>query len=286
MELELPRALAVLAEPPTPETARIAGLLGLEGPLRASSFTDLFVLQLHPYASLYVGAEGALGGEARDRVAGFWRALHLDPPSEPDHLAALLGLYASLGDREHDAASDRERAAWRHARGALLWEHLWCWLGPYLRKVDQVADGPYAAWGRLLHGALSAAAQETPAPPRVPLHLRLAPPLPAADAESRDWIDALLAPVRSGVILTRWDLARAARDLGVGLRAGGRRFGLEGLFQQDPGGTATWLATEALAAADAHARDAERLGVIAEFWASRARQTADALTLVPAHGAR
>ena len=35
-----------------------------------------------------------LGGEARDRIAGFWRALGLVPPPEPDHLAVMLGLYA------------------------------------------------------------------------------------------------------------------------------------------------------------------------------------------------
>jgi sulfite exporter TauE/SafE len=37
-----------------------------------------------------------LGGAARERVAGFWRAVGLVPPPEPDHLAALLGLAAGV----------------------------------------------------------------------------------------------------------------------------------------------------------------------------------------------
>ena len=40
-----------------------------------------------------------MGGLARERIAGFWNAVGLTPPPEPDHLAALLGLYASLTER-------------------------------------------------------------------------------------------------------------------------------------------------------------------------------------------
>ncbi|HAC46500.1 MAG TPA: hypothetical protein DCF65_10605, partial [Chloroflexi bacterium] len=85
-------------------------------------------LQLWPYASIYVGAEGKLGGEARDRVAGFWRALHLTPPAEPDHLAALLGLYATLADMEAAEQDPARRQLRRSSRQALLWEHLLSWL--------------------------------------------------------------------------------------------------------------------------------------------------------------
>src|SRR3712207_4790889 len=73
--MELLRALAVLAEPPTAETRRVAEALGLGAGARADEYTELFVFQLYPYASVYLGREGMLGGEARDRVGGFWRAL-------------------------------------------------------------------------------------------------------------------------------------------------------------------------------------------------------------------
>src|SRR3982750_3893746 len=98
--MELFRALAVIAEPPTTATEQVAAALGLGPPADASAYTELFLLQLYPYASVYLGAEGMLGGEARDRVAGFWRALGETPPVEPDHLAVMLALYARLVEME------------------------------------------------------------------------------------------------------------------------------------------------------------------------------------------
>jgi hypothetical protein len=45
-------------------------------------------------ASIY--GSGMVGGEAGDRVGGLRRALVLTPLAEPDHLAALLGLFSAL----------------------------------------------------------------------------------------------------------------------------------------------------------------------------------------------
>ena len=83
------------------------------GAARARRHTDLFVFQLQPYASVYLGAEGMLGGEARDRIAGFWRALGASPPSEPDHLATMLALLRRSGEREAGPASRRGLAPGR-----------------------------------------------------------------------------------------------------------------------------------------------------------------------------
>src|SRR5207244_505396 len=104
---EVLRALAVLCEAPAPGQERVAAALGIAPAPRADEWAELFLFELPPYASIYLGAEGMIGGEALDRVAGFWRALGLEPPPEPDHLAALLGLAAAL---------DGPRAA--HARQA------------------------------------------------------------------------------------------------------------------------------------------------------------------------
>ena len=98
--MELFRALACLAEAPEDETGRVADALGL-GPLPAKSeYTETFLFQLYPYASVYLGAEGMMGGVARDRIAGFWRALRQTPPAEPDHMAVMLSLYAQLMEFE------------------------------------------------------------------------------------------------------------------------------------------------------------------------------------------
>ena len=82
-----------------------------------------------------------MGGEARDRVAGFWRALGETPPAEPDHLSVLLSLYAQLSELE-SAATGSQVQAWQRARAALLWEHLLSWQGPWLLKLEAVAPAP------------------------------------------------------------------------------------------------------------------------------------------------
>ena len=117
--MELFRALAALADPPAEEHGRLAELLGLPPAPDASTHADVFLMQLPPDASVYVGGEGMLGGEALDRVAGFWRALRQEPPDEPDHLSSLLGLAANLAGaeaRESDVASAR---LLRNTRAAL-----------------------------------------------------------------------------------------------------------------------------------------------------------------------
>jgi hypothetical protein len=186
---ELFRALGALSEPPGPTQARLAETFGLPQ-VRAHEHTDVFGLQLYPYASVYVGAEGMLGGEARDRAAGFWRALRLVPPAEPDHLATLLSLYASLIE------ADRTRAdLWAPARKALLWEHLLSWLPPYLDKVAGAGAPVYERWAFLLSAAVADEATELGPQDRLPLHLRAAP-----DEVDEDLVVWVLAPVRSGIV--------------------------------------------------------------------------------------
>lgn len=232
-------------------------------------------------SSISAQAREGLGGEARDRVAGFWRALGFTPPVESDHLGALLGLYAALADAEAgaDAAGQPARALLRRAsRAALLWEHLLSWLPAWLDAVEAIARPWYASWARLLRAALDIEAAEHPVPPALPLALREAPGLPADDAPAVDWIAAILAPVRSGVILTRTHVARAAAALGVGVRAGERAFMLRSLFEQDPAGVADWIVAEAGASAARHADGVTTHGPVAVFWQARAEACARALS--------
>lgn len=275
--MELLRALGVMAEPPGPEAGRLAALLRLPGKPREADYTELFVFQLHPYASVYVGAEGQIGGDARDRVAGFWRALHVEVPKEPDHLAALLGLYAALADREKHERDEPRRQALRTARHALFWEHLASWLPVFLPRAEQLGSTTYAAWATLLRATLRDEAQGLGTPAALPRHLLEAPPLPGPDAGPDPWLEALLAPVRAGVILARADLARCARDLRLGLRAGERRFALRALLEQNPVATIGWLATEARRQAAGMGDRAAPDAAVTAWWADRASATADAL---------
>ncbi len=277
--MELLRALGALAEPPDRERRRVARLLRLPPLPDAEAHTALFVLQLQPYASIYLGPEGMMGGEAAGRVAGFWRAIGAVPPAEPDHLAALLSLAAALAEAENAEGDAARRALRRRARHALLWEHLASWLIPYLERVEALGPPCYAAWGALLRDALVAEAERLGPPETLPIHLRETPPLDAGvlAGSLHELTAALLAPARSGLVLARADLARGARALGLGLRVAERRYALESMLRQDAVATLRWFAEEAARRADRYTTAPRALGPIAAFWRNRAMQTTRAL---------
>ena len=176
---ELFRALGAVADGPA-DARTACTALGWTGPGNAEH-TEVFVLNCPPYASVYLGAEGGLGGDAADRAAGFWRAIGLTPPAEPDHLSALLGLYASLGEAAGAARRDATADALTRARQALFWEHLWPWLPPYLDAVADLGGPGVVPWADLARRALRAE-RDAHRGGWLPLALRAAPgPGPAGD---------------------------------------------------------------------------------------------------------
>jgi TorA maturation chaperone TorD len=285
---EVFRALGALCEPPDPAHAGLAAALGLPPPTDAATFTEVFVFQLVPYAAPYLSPEGMLGGEAGDRVAGFWRALQLTPPAEPDHLAALLSLYAALGERESAEVRPGAAGAWREARRALLWEHLLTWVPAYTRAMTALSSaGFHAAWAELLREALLEEACTLTPPPTRPLHLRDVPALPDARPDMEPGagpdglVRALLAPVRSGLLITRSDLAAAAAATGLGARVGGRAFTLHALIDSDRAATFGWLAQRAAWWAERHRADVPYLPGIAPHWLGRAQASLRMLEQLP-----
>ena len=287
---ELLRALGAVAGDPA-DVAAAYGALGLPAPGNAEH-TEVFVLNCPPYAAIYLGADGALGGDAADRVAGFWRAIGVAPPAEPDHLAALLSLYASLGEACSGARTEAVRHALTRARHALFWEHLWPWLPAYLAAVE--AFPALAAWAALTRRAVLAERAGHPGHPggpggpdgpdaRLPLALRAAPAPLSPDCAPGDLPVALTTPTRSGLILTRRALAAGAEAAGAGRRIGERRFTLRAMLDQEPAGTLRWLGAEAARWADTHAvlarnRAAGPAGdAVQDWWARRARRTAAVL---------
>jgi TorA maturation chaperone TorD len=278
--IELFRALAVLVEPPSDELARVAEALELGSVPAADEYTELFVFQLCPYASVYLGAEGMLGGAARDRISGFWRALSLSaPPAESDHLALMLALYARLCELANDESERVRRGDWERARKAFLWEHLLSWLPLYLDKLACLATPFYCRWSEVLMKALLAEARAVGQPAVLPLHLRAAPGLVdlRSQGDAGKFLQALLAPVRSGMILTRSDLGCAARRLGLGARLGERAFILRSLLGQNACGMMEWLAEEATVWVQRHQSYKASLGEVALAWEEKARAAADLL---------
>jgi hypothetical protein len=268
---ELLRALGAIAD--SPADARTATTtLGLVPPSPAEH-TDAFVLNCPPYASIYLGPDGALGGEGADRAAGFWHAIGVTPPAEPDHLTALLGLYASLGDAAGETNRPATAAALGRSAAALFWEHLWPWLPAYLDAVADLAIPALTGWAQLTRRAIAAEFAALPAPPGLPLALRAAPAQAGPDGRVSDLTAALTTPARSGIILTRRCLTRGAGHSGTGHRIGERRFTLRAMLDQDPAATLTWLGQEA---ARWQARHASRVpgDTASQWWAARASHTA------------
>lgn len=279
--MEILRALAALAEPPSSESARLAELLELGAPPDETAWTELFALQLPPYASIYLSADGRIGGEPRDRVAGFWRALGLVPPGEPDYLPVLLAFHAQLAERESRSTLERDRARWRSARRAFFAEHLASWLPFYLAAAAEEADDFHRRWCALLARVLDQEAAALGPPATLPAHFRDVPalrnPSEAASGEDGDWLSDLLAPLRCGVFLQRGALRRAARELGLGERLGERRQTLRTLLAQDGAATLAWLATRAREQAASHRKAGAATPVCAAFWSARAEATAGSL---------
>jgi hypothetical protein len=267
----------VFAEPPGPAHSRLAGLLELPKP-SPGDWTEAFVVQLVPHGAIYLGPDGMLGGEPADRVAGFWRALRLPVPPDPDHITALLGLYAALLDAERSEADPARRLLRRQARAALLHEHLVSWGFPYAHGMADAGPEPYARWAGRFAAALRAETAEVGPPDRMPAALRDVPSLPGPDAGPDAVVSALLAPARSGILLTRWHLGGVARRRSLGLRLGDRRQMLRALLEQDAAATLTELAGLARDWAERHRADLPVTGPAARHWAGRADATSALLT--------
>jgi len=271
---ELLRALG--AVPDSPAGARCVGpALGLD-PVTDAEHTEAFVLNCPPYAAIYLGPQGAIGGEGADRVAGFWRAIGITPPAEPDHLAVLLGLYARLGEAAAGARRPATAAALAQSQAALFWEHLWPWLPAYLHAVTDLAVPALTSWADLVRRALAAESGDLPPCPRQPLALREAPPATQPPAGPGDLIELITIPVRSGLILTRRRLAEGAARAGVGFRIGERRFALRAMLEQDPRASLAWLAGEAGRWEQRH-RDRASSDEATGWWAARAARTGHVL---------
>jgi hypothetical protein len=266
---KLLRALGAIADDPGDARA-IAAVLDLPA-CGNTEHTEVFVFNCPPYASVYLGP----GGEGPDGLAGFWRAIGLAAPAEPDHLTALLSLYASLGEAAEESRQPPEADALSQLREDVFREYLWPWLPAYLGAVWDLPATALVPWAELTLRAL----RRERVPGRdgpLPLALREAQPPVTVDLDLGDLLGALITPIRSGLILTRRAVSVGADRVGAGQRIGERRSALRAMFEQQPDRTAAWLADEATRWSWRHLAVAPG-DPVQQWWADRAESTARVL---------
>lgn len=272
---ELLRALGAIALDPPPGSSALCAAVGLPA-ISGETYTATFILAAPPFAAIHLGAEGKLGGEALDRVEGFWRASGQQPPRDADHLGVLLMCYAQL--REAAVTS----AAAARAAEVLFHEHIWSFAPGYLSAVATLGHPPATAWAELTRRALRAERTALPdqaGPYALPLALRSAP-APLSDGASFDEVlDVAVAPVRSGIVLTQAELAAGAAQLGLGYRRGERRYALRALLEQDKARTLAWLGGLAERWQARHA-DAYGGTAVGRWWSGRAAHSARVLASI------
>lgn len=265
---ELLRALGALTVDAPGENEIVFRTLGLE-PWSGTDHTKVFVLDLPPYASIYLDPEGKLGGACVDQIAGVWRALGLDPPSEPDHLLSLFGLYASLGSAISECSTQVARKRVEVAARTVLSEHLHPWIFVYLAAVQTYpATEP---WAELVRGVLRMELRSWPDEEGLPLMLREAPRRDLADLSPDRIYELATVPVMAGGVVTFRDLEEMGSRAGVGVRRGERRFILRSMMEQEPRETLRQLATHF------HRWEGKSLGesvLIDGWWKERVKSTA------------
>lgn len=258
-------SLGELIEAPGAEQTRIARMLGLPGAPTRQDYTNLFVVQLFPYASIYLSPQGFAGGAVRNRISEFWHQLGRTPPQEPDHAASLFKYYGSLHPAVHG-----------ESRPVIFWEAMASWLPIYLLRARELASTLYRAWSDVAFDVVEAEAGQLGAPAALPFLLASAP-MPPSISNPGAFIDALFAPVVSGVIICRVDLAQCAVANRLTLRMADRRHTLKLLLSENTPGVCSWLNDEIGRQAENLTRLPDALGIVREHWLQRALGFATAI---------
>jgi hypothetical protein len=273
--IEVLRALAVLSEPPSADQANVADLIGVPC-LRGDEYMATFG-RAHPYASFYLSAHRSLGGEAADRIAGFYRALEEPVPTAVDHAATVLGAYAKLMEREQEAYSG-SRSNWGHIRATFLHEHVLSWFPLLAESVARLAPA-YRNWSRLAEAVLEHETGRTAyvatTLPTCLSNLVAVPDPRRLGLES--FIPGLLTPSRCGTLITEVDLRQCATARSLDWRIGTRQFVLRSLMEQDVVAVLEWLAEHLAVISACRRRSWWATTRIGSHWCSVADHTSDLL---------
>jgi len=277
--VELIRALGVFCEPPVDEHSRLADILGFSESPCCDVYQEIFCRDLPPYASVYLSNEGVVGGEALERISGFWKALRREVPHEPDHLSRLLGLAAFLEENQSFVGEPARALLIERSRAALFWEHLLPWVPMYLDRVETIGKGTvYGDWAKLLSETLVCKFECLGPLEDLPRHLVASSGLP--DPRRRgaaQFFSSLFAPVQSGFILLTEDLNNLADEIGILPKDHDRQAILKDLLRVAPQETLGGLAKMAFERSCCISERWSSLGELCFHWERRAKESGELL---------
>ncbi|TAN23269.1 MAG: hypothetical protein EPN30_07800, partial [Actinomycetota bacterium] len=245
-----------------------------------SDLYRLFIKELPPFASIYLSCDGNIGGDSTSVIAGFYSALGVPTASNPDHLAELLRLLATILGKEADLAgagtnpsNEKHLASVSRARSVLVADHLATWFPAYLLRAKEVAPSPLSGWVCSALDLMSILVGEDQS-----TGLTLEAPNKAVSAFSSEMISWITSPGRSGLIITPWDLTNLAESLGLAVRIGRKRFVLEELWAR--AGEELLVNLHLLALRQMNLFDAYSSSFPSlQAWAERAGRTAELLSV-------
>jgi TorA maturation chaperone TorD/predicted transcriptional regulator len=193
----------------------------------AADHQHLFGFNVFAHEAIFRAEDGLLGGLAGEAVVASYRQAGYTPEiaaSSADHLGHELGLLAFLCGAEADAWQDGVPAAVRRTRilqRDFLHTHLLPWLPPLALALGRQSNAFYAAVAKL---TLALAADHATALGGLPVGWALPalPPRDEAQTGLREIARLLLAPVSSGLYLSRDDIGALAQALQLPRGFGGR----------------------------------------------------------------
>lgn len=204
---------------------------GLKRPFQpdeaAAAHHDLFQFNVLPYESLFLAADGLLGGSVSHAVSHSYQQVgwQVDAAaSSPDHIGHELGLLAFLSAAEADAWADDllpEAVRMRQRQSDFLQGHLLRWLPPFVLAIRRQAHPFYAKLAAL---TLALAADHVTAFVATDAFTLPPPPDLLADEKTglKEIAAFLMTPLHSGLFLSRDDVARLGRAHQLPRGFGGR----------------------------------------------------------------
>ena len=273
-QAEVAMALAEISEGTTPSQDLLDALEIDRN--EGEAICALLVGELPPFASIYLSSDGNIGGEAQAEIAGFYSAISVPPPPNPDYLSSMLYLLGQIigKEAEFDDREEPKAKAIEIAKLTLVRWHLVPWLVPYLLRAEQITQGATSTWSGLTFDLISSILERSKITSQGHSEWYTEAKDEAIElfANSDDFVSWVTTPRLSGVILAPSDLSKIASSLGLAARVGRKRFTLEGLIQQSSREVLSALAKFCASQCDLYTLNSQYAEVL-EHWKNRAART-------------